>query len=181
MYLAPMPCSVAPDMLASGAGFNKTREMGRWVSEQSLRTYIDITASSSILVSFRLRALTGAMGYACAHLLRFFPGASQYARTAPLDAANHGSEGPEVGQGPGHVSATARGASAIDARCVLAVTDNVDAFDKVKTAFGHASALPLQGRARGRGRGGSSGGSVACLEGTPGTASRGSRGKGRHM
>jgi len=89
MYLAPMPCSVASDMIASGAGFNKTRAMGRWVSEQSLRTYIDITASSSILVSFRLRALTGAMGYACAHLLSFFPGAFQCAPAAPLDAANH--------------------------------------------------------------------------------------------
>ena len=96
------------DTIASGAGFNKTREMGRWVSEQSLRTYIDITASSSILVSFRLRALTGAMGYACAHLLSLFPGASQYARVAPLNAAHHGSEGLEVGQGPGHVSATER-------------------------------------------------------------------------
>ena len=123
-------------------GLQQDPEMGRWVSEQSLRTYIDITASSSTLVSFRLRALTGAMGYACAHLLSFFPGASQYARAAPLDAAHHGSEGLEVGQGPGHVSATARGASVIDARCVLAVADNVD-------AFGASPAIPFSCGVRG--------------------------------
>ncbi len=62
----------ASDLVSKGVPFLTVKDLGRWVSEAAARTCIDITASSSILVTFRTRHLSAAMAHACEHPLSFF-------------------------------------------------------------------------------------------------------------
>ncbi len=168
----------ASDMVAAGEGFQKTRELGRWVSESSFRTYVDVTAASAIMVTFRLRSLTEAMAYACAHLLTFFEGSSEHLR-APASAAAHASSGLQAPQVAGRLLGAGR--SAVDSGPtyigVSECDDDFTAFDK-RTHVGHASS---PGSAGGAGNSfevpsaGHSGRAARC----PVVASR-SRGGARH-
>ncbi len=72
----------ASDCIAAGLGYSRTRELGRWVSETSLRTYVDLAASSSIKVNLKLRHLNDAVAYCAKHILCFFFGSSQFLHKA---------------------------------------------------------------------------------------------------
>lgn len=64
----------ATDCIAAGLGFARTRELGRWVSEQSLRTYLDVQSAASIQVALKTQHLLEATAYCCKHTLPFFVG-----------------------------------------------------------------------------------------------------------
>ena len=77
----------ASDCVAAGLGFSRTRELGRWVSESSLRTYVDITSAAAIQVSFKLQHLNEAVAYCCANMLQFFVGSEAFLYVPPSSQA----------------------------------------------------------------------------------------------
>ena len=68
----------ATDCVQAGLGFSRTRELGRWVSEASLRTYLDVAGAAGIQVTLQTKHLSSAVDYACSHMLSFFPGSSDH-------------------------------------------------------------------------------------------------------
>ena len=66
----------ATQAIADGIPFLTVMELGRWLSESSLRCYVDIVTAASISVSLRSKGLLRAMAFADQDLLTFFPGAS---------------------------------------------------------------------------------------------------------
>ena len=53
--------------------FVELREAGRWVSDSSLRIYVDIVAASSISIQLRTKGLLPALSFAAEHALEYFP------------------------------------------------------------------------------------------------------------
>ncbi len=160
----------ASDCIADGLGVPKTMELGRWLSETSLRTYVDITSAAAIMVSFRTRNLLPAMAYCSKHLLSFFPGAEQCLRSPPAcDAA----EGSQVVPHHGHLRATERGDHAVSCLSVGEVEEEGG------HTTGEAAAASFEFR-RGRGRGARSSTKADRRAGAAAAAAPGrSRGRGR--
>ena len=66
----------ASDLRARGVPFTEIRELGRWLSDASLRVYLDLVSSASIAVSLRTRGFLGAIAWLKLHWLAYFPAAS---------------------------------------------------------------------------------------------------------
>ena len=98
----------ASDAMAAGFGFARTRELGRWTSETSLRGYIDITAAAAIQTNLKTQHLNDAVAFCMANIMNFFPGAKVFyreilesARRAPHSSASFATDAPEgSSQGP---------------------------------------------------------------------------------
>jgi integrase len=61
----------ASDGRAQGMSFTELRELGRWQADSSLRTYLDIVASSSLLVQAEAKGLKPAVAWA-SHYWRYY-------------------------------------------------------------------------------------------------------------
>ena len=77
----------ASDCIAAGLGYSRTRELGRWASETSLRTYVDITSAAAIQVNFKTKHLNAAVAYCCANMLSFFSGSEKFVCYPPSGAS----------------------------------------------------------------------------------------------
>ena len=91
----------ASDCIAAGLGYTRTRELGRWASETSLRTYVDITSAASIQVNLKTKHLNSAVAYCCANMLNFFSGSEKFLCLPPSDAplgVSHATSGLQEGQ-----------------------------------------------------------------------------------
>ena len=145
----------ASDLVAAGIPIKTIMDLGRWLSESSARTYIDVTASAAILVTFRMRHLAEAMAYACSHLLTFFPDASAFlledAAVAPRPV--HGAKGFKAEHPHGQVRDAERCGSVIDADSAIAVRALDTGSSEAQPDF-DATAGQETGRcSRSRGRG----------------------------
>ena len=72
----------ASESRALGFSFLEVREIGRWVADKSLRTYIDVVSAGSIAVNLQSQGLRPALAFAEEHWLEYFGFdilASQYA------------------------------------------------------------------------------------------------------
>ena len=78
----------ASDCIAAGFGYTRTRELGRWASETSLRTYVDIVSASSIQVNLKTMHLNAAVSYCCLNLLKFFVGSEEFHYPLPAGSAS---------------------------------------------------------------------------------------------
>ena len=81
----------ATELFAQGVPFERIKSLGRWVSDQSLRTYLDVVTAASIAVSLRTSKLTEAMCYCQSHLLEFFDGSAAFvsaSSTAPRQSSH---------------------------------------------------------------------------------------------
>ena len=141
----------ATDLIAFGVPFPRVQELGRWISDKSLRAYVGISASSAILVTFKLKELTHAMSYAVAHMLSFFEGAEECLRSSDGDPAScgHGSERVQEGPGAGLLFATVP--SALEEPARICVSDDTALLVAGKAAP-QRHAAPARGRGRGAGR-----------------------------
>ena len=63
----------ASDSRTEGWTFEEVREAGRWSSDSSLRTYLDIIGSANIATALRARGLSPALRYAAVHWTSYFP------------------------------------------------------------------------------------------------------------
>ena len=79
----------ATDRMAEGWSFVEIREGGRWVADNSLRTYLDIVASASIALDLRLSGLNNAIVFSIAHLMEYLPFAVPYQRASDHVASSH--------------------------------------------------------------------------------------------
>ena len=61
----------ASDSRTEGWSFEEIRETGRWVSDSSLRIYLDIVGSSGIGVSVRAAGLSPALEWARANWISY--------------------------------------------------------------------------------------------------------------
>jgi integrase len=66
----------ASDGKAEGVPFQELREQGRWQSDSSLRTYLDVVAASAILQDFCALGLAPALSYANTHWPESFSAAA---------------------------------------------------------------------------------------------------------
>ena len=133
----------ASDIIAAGEPFSRVKELGRWASDQSCRTYIDVNAATSILVNFKLKKLAEPMAFAVAHMLEFFDGAASFLR---LEDSRHAGSGLADGPQPGSVHAAVD--SAVDCGAFIAVSE----AGGESAAQRHATACAV-GQGAGRGRG----------------------------
>lgn len=160
----------ATQCISAGLGFSRTRELGRWVSESSLRTYLDLTAASGIQVNLQTRHLAAAQAYCCAHVLDFFIGSKEcYFPSAPSSVTVHATDGSQRLEAAGRRPLLPAGAapSLVDGESAISVTfTDSDSSEEMR----HTS--------RGHGRGNSRGGGrhVRFDDG----AGRQVRGRGRH-
>ncbi len=144
----------ASDLVSKGVPILTIKDLGRWVSEASARTYIDVTASSSILVTFRTRHLTAARAYACQHLLTFFNDAVQFERLPASPACvlrGHAAKGLEVQPDHHAVRSADRGHSFVDGTFSVSVHE-IDEFPVAERGSGGDAAATPVGTARGRGQ-----------------------------
>ena len=143
----------ASDLVAQGVPIKTIMDLGRWLSESSARTYIDVTASASILVTFRMRHLAEAMAYACHNLLSFFPEAAPFLLEQPLRAASpvHGAEGLQAQHDHGQIRDARRLGSIVDPGSELAVRP-LDASGEEADAIFDSTAEEASGPSRGRGQ-----------------------------
>ena len=65
----------ATELYAQGVPFDRIKALGRWASDQSLRTYLDLVSAANIAVSLKLQHLQEPMGWCAANILEFFAGA----------------------------------------------------------------------------------------------------------
>ena len=91
----------ASELTSAGVPFTEIRELGRWIADSSLRTYIDVVSSASISVSLRLTGLSSALLFAQTKFLHFYPGSRPFC----YEALSHGLEGFHEGTGRGPSSA----------------------------------------------------------------------------
>ena len=150
----------ACDLTSAGVSFLQIKELGRWVSDQSLRTYIDLVQASSIGVSFRMKELHGPMIHCLSHWTQFFPGSEAF--TPP---PSHGAEVEEV---RGHLFPSGRG------RCSDRGVEGLEVVDcEIVDTDDKAPQATCRPTGRGRGRGPSDGrGSRRVGRGRGRTASR---------
>ena len=143
----------ATDLVASGTGFAKTRELGRWVSETSLRTYLDLSAVSSIAVALKTQHLNDAVAYCCKNVLTFFVGSELLLASDPSSPSCVGATdaGKRLTEGPGRpVLHSGAVRSAVDDACSLGVDDIAEGASHRDPS--RSEEPPLSRRGRGRGR-----------------------------
>ena len=128
----------ATEAIAKGVTFLEVKETGRWLSDSSLRVYIDIIGASTIAHTLQQAGLEPALVFALAHLGLFFSDAIFNAT-------------PGVGEGRWAVSRTA-GPQEIPDTSIEPGTQGVGGVGD----SGESRILGLRGRGRGRGRGNSS-------------------------
>ena len=111
----------ATELFAQGVPFERIMTLGRWVSPQSLRTYLDVVSASAIAVSLKSGTLTNAMCYCQTHILTFFPGSERFVREPPPSPSDH--EGLDRAVGGDLVDARGQGGGTrictVDAEAVL--------------------------------------------------------------
>ena len=76
----------ATECVSAGLGLARTRELGRWVSEASCRTYLDVSSAAAIQTNLATQNLADPIAYCYSHLLEFFAGAQDCFHTVPRDA-----------------------------------------------------------------------------------------------
>ncbi len=131
----------ATELYAQGVPFDRIKALGRWASDQSLRTYLDLVSAANIAVSLKLQHLQEPMSWCAANILEFFAGAKELELSAlppPPCAAVDGLEG----TGQGHL-AFAHGPS--DGTLIAA--------GEADTIFDAAAAAEEAAQGRGRGLG----------------------------
>ena len=62
----------ATEESSRGVDISNIRERGRWASEQSFKTYLDIVSASQVEAAFHLRGIGTALGEAIRHFSEFF-------------------------------------------------------------------------------------------------------------
>ena len=93
-----------------GKSFVELREEGRWVSDASLRIYIDVVSASSIACDLDLVGLRPALDFACHHWPRYFTVAWLHHCHAPGSASQAaGGSCHHGGSGAGGKGAAGRG------------------------------------------------------------------------
>ena len=73
----------ATELFAQGVPFDRIKALSRWVSDQSLRTYLGVVTAALISVSLKTAHLHTAMCYCEANLLDFFVGADKFLLPSP--------------------------------------------------------------------------------------------------
>jgi len=62
----------ATDLKTTGVPFTEIRERGRWQSDTSLRTYLDVVGAASVTVALRSAGLASSLAWAAAHWPQYF-------------------------------------------------------------------------------------------------------------
>ena len=142
----------ASDCISAGLGYNKTRELGRWVSESSLRTYVDLASAAGIQVNFKLRHLNEALAFTCRHMLSFFLNADQFlspvcAAAPPVSCASTDAPSWQQEAGERPLCEGARLASLVDEFQSVSVSEALGVSNE-----SHVQAQGQAGRGAGRGR-----------------------------
>ncbi len=167
----PPRSGFASDMIAAGMGFDRTREAGRWLSESSLRVYIDLNSAAAIQVNLKTQKLNSAVAYTVANMLQFFPGSDGFLSTPPSQpesAACHASVG--LHEEGGRLLPAA-------SECRAYGIDSIEVGDIDPAAIQHSA--PEGGKVRGRGRGSGRGRCDAEARGQAPEARQRARGRGR--
>jgi len=104
----------ASDAIASGTPAFEVKEAGRWVSEASFRTYVDLVGSQAVAQQLRLKDRAAVVAWIDAHLADYFPAwaLAQHARAPGIDAGgsrNAAPGQPPLGGGRGGSSRRGRG------------------------------------------------------------------------
>ena len=161
----------ASDCVAKGISHSRIRELGRWASETSLRTYIDVASASAIAVHFKLKTYNAAVSYTCVHMLKFFVGAEQFLALPPR--SSHATSGlEEAGRS---LDETRRDHGGVTVACLVGGST----FLGSQAEVGHTSADDEAGSASGaRARVRFAAGESLAEAPSPGAAARG-RGRGR--
>ena len=61
----------ATELRACGAPFSEIREQGRWLSDSSLRVYLDVVGAAQLEVNHQMESLRAAIAHSIKHLLSF--------------------------------------------------------------------------------------------------------------
>ena len=77
----------ATESIAEGADFVSVREAGRWLSDTSLRVYLDLVGAASLAASQKAAGREHELVFAAKNFLAFFPGAENYQRQEDHDGA----------------------------------------------------------------------------------------------
>jgi len=91
----------ATDCIIRGVPFMEIKERGRWLSESSLRTYLDVVSASSINASLATSQLTNSIAYVQTHFYSFFPGSNAFQQATDSwgEQVSHGDQGYAEGRG----------------------------------------------------------------------------------
>lgn len=89
----------ATESVAEGQDFVTVREGGRWLSDSSLRIYLDLVGAASLDQQHRLSGRGPELAWAAAHFLDFLPGAADCQLLADYNGAS--CEDPFINCGPG--------------------------------------------------------------------------------
>jgi len=111
----------ATDLLCQGVPFGTIKDLGRWLSDSSLRTYLDVVGASSIAVTLRMQNRSEMIADALQIVLDFLPGSKQWVRVADDATDKDAAAGLEARQGFGCVSAS--GATVAGEQWTVAVAD----------------------------------------------------------
>ena len=68
----------ATESIAEGLDFVAVREAGRWLSDTSLRVYLDLVGAASLAQLQKQQGREAELVYAATHVLDFFPGALKF-------------------------------------------------------------------------------------------------------
>lgn len=60
-------------MIALGMPFPEVKEIGHWISDSSLRIYIDMVQASQIQVDLKAKGLYATFAYSMIHIKQWFP------------------------------------------------------------------------------------------------------------
>ena len=71
----------ATESIAEGQDFVSVREAGRWLSDSSLRIYLDLVGAASLAQQHKLQGREHELIYAASHFLEYLPGASAFQRS----------------------------------------------------------------------------------------------------
>ena len=77
----------ATESIAEGIDFVSVREAGRWLSDTSLRVYLDLVGAASLAATHRAAGREHELVYAAKNFLKFFPGADSFQREADHNGA----------------------------------------------------------------------------------------------
>ena len=70
----------ATESIAEGADFVSVREAGRWLSDTSLRVYLDVVGAASLAASQKAAGREHELVFAATNLLSYLPGATKFQR-----------------------------------------------------------------------------------------------------